>query len=130
MRDVGVLVWVVLVIVGVVSSIISTVRKGVAVAPSGAAPRAASPRAVSRWTTAGPRPVLSSAAPPQPPPRLAPPPPRRAPPPGQLLAATHAAELPRGRRPLFVGKNELVRAVVAAEILGKPRALRDEHLSG
>jgi hypothetical protein len=30
-------------------------------------------------------------------------------------------------RPLFADRREIVRAVIAAEVLGKPRALSDEY---
>ncbi|HEY6327334.1 MAG TPA: hypothetical protein VIW73_12560 [Candidatus Cybelea sp.] len=109
MRDLGTLVWVVLVFVGVVSSMISTIRKQAQARSPGRPPP---PRA------AAPQPIPP---PPVPPPK---PPPARP----QPVPPLHPGEEPRAKRaPLFAGKGQLVRAVIGAEVLGKPRGLRDEH---
>ena len=114
MRDVGILVWFVLIVVGVIGSIASTVRKQLQA--QGRVPNASAPqRRVSR-VVAGP--------PPPPPvvPRVAPAGravERRVAPPADPQKPTTRRFLP--------GKNDLVRAVIAAEVLGKPRAFNDEY---
>ena len=129
MRDLGTLVWVVLVFVGVVSSMISTIRKQAqaqrpsrsqALSYPGTVRYAAPPRpAAAPRPTAVPEPVPPPPVPPPPAPlaaRLEPRPP------------IHPPEEARAKRvPLFAGRGRLVRAVIAAEVLGKPRGLRDEH---
>lgn len=125
MRDIGALLWVVIVIAGVISSIVSTARKQ-------NAGRATAVRLPPR-----PLPVVPRAAPaPAPPPQPAVP--GRAPlvlssdvsqPPGILRAREldePHKQATRLARKLFGHRSGLVRAVVAAEVLGKPRALRDE----
>ncbi|MFY9739062.1 MAG: hypothetical protein WAK11_08395, partial [Candidatus Cybelea sp.] len=65
---------------------------------------------------------------PAPPPR--PPQPRPAPPPAATPRSEPPAALPahRARQPSFFGTGPaLVRAVIAAEVLGKPRGLHDEY---
>jgi hypothetical protein len=99
---------VVLIFVGVISSIISSIRKQVHGAPS---PRPQ--RAIPRRT-----PLEPSAAPPQ----RGPEPQKAAPPPAPSLAP----EPHRMRHPFFARKGDAVRAVVGAEVLGKPKALSDE----
>jgi hypothetical protein len=37
------------------------------------------------------------------------------------------SEPPKAARRLFADRREIVRAVIAAEVLGKPRALSDEY---
>jgi len=186
MRDVGILIWVVFLIVGVVGSMVSSARRQVAsraesksapVPPQwqptqGQAPQGPPPsqgRRVTSFavpvsagdTASSARSALlrqlsqsqgqgdsaarqrvvqtllaqvqgqaPAAAPPPPapappaPPR--PPPPRPAPAPRAEPAA--APEPPRPRpRSLFGTGPELVRAVIAAEVLGKPRAFNDEY---
>ncbi|MBV8529982.1 MAG: hypothetical protein JO104_01575 [Candidatus Eremiobacteraeota bacterium] len=108
MRDVGILVWVLFLIVGVVGSMVSSLRRAQQRALASAVQRPA-----------------SSAAPP------APAPPRRAAPaaPRPLAVAQehpHPGQLTTRRR-LFANKPEIVRAVIAAEVLGKPRGLTDEY---
>jgi hypothetical protein len=107
MRDVATLVWVVLIFVGVISSIISSIRKQTHGAPSPRPQRAVPRRA----------PLEPSVAPP---PR-GPEPPKAAPPAPSLVPEPH-----RKRRPFFARKGDAVRAIVGAEVLGKPKALSDE----
>ena len=123
MRDLGTLVWVILIVIGVVSSMISSVRKqaqaqrrpgpaapprypgGVRVSPAPAVPPSPAPAPAPAATQL--RPVQAAGSPPPLWPR---------------------AEEPAARRKrLFGGKRELVKAVIAAEVLGKPRGLRDEQ---
>jgi len=123
MREVGTLVWVVLIIVGVVGSMISSVRRQLRAQQS--------PAPAARQYQRTPPPGQQSRPAP-----LAPPPGRPVPPPRPQPATpveTTPQEDPRGapaasRRRLFPQKDELVRAVIAAEVLGKPRALSDEYL--
>lgn len=123
MRDLGTLVWVVLVFVGVVSSMVSTIRKQAqAQRPAAGSAPPREPRRVRFVVPAPPTAAPQSVAPS--PVAPAKPPPAR-PEPRPLV---HPAEEPRAKRaPFFAGKGQLVRAVIAAEVLGKPRGLRDEH---
>ena len=128
MHDVGTFVWVVLVVIGVISSIVSNARRRVSVSPARAAqPQAVRPGAVSAQPVAA-RPAPAAAAIPAPAVQVTrvprPPPPRVAPQPELGLEAFSAAR----RRPpaFFAGRGTLVRAVIASELLGKPLALRDE----
>lgn len=150
MRDVGILVWVGLLIIGVVSSVVSSLRRQTQSLPQRAA--------------GAPQPQPSSPVP-QPPPewlgqvvaqmppgarvvRVVRPPkagaPAPAPPPSPAASAlrervtdnasaglgqTPGHEATKGRR-FFGGRSGLVRAVIAAEVLGKPRALSDEYFRG
>jgi len=112
-RDVATLVWVVLIIVGVVSSMISSVRRQVRTMPQRARPRSMAPGQAGLQAVAV-----------QAPPRATPPRP----------APTHAqkpqVQAPEAHRPrrFFGSKRDVVRAVIAAEVLGKPKALRGEDL--
>lgn len=149
MRDVGFLVWVVLLIVGVVGSMVSSLRKqaqqaqktaptqrppqqpAVSSAPFAAAP-VELPRELAPWLErmvqaqvrqpppARPRPVQPKPLPPKPAP-VAPPPIEH---PHDFIG--HPSARLRMTRDLFAGRN-IVRAVIAAEVLGKPRALGDEY---
>ena len=127
MHDVGTFVWVVLVVIGVISSIVSNARRRVSVSPALAAqPQPVRAGVVSAQATAV-RPVPVSAPVPAPAVQATqvrrPPPPRVAPQPELGLEAFQAA---RRRAPrFFAGRGTLVRAVIAAELLGKPLALRD-----
>ncbi len=125
MRDVATLVWVVLLVIGVISSMVASARRRMNALPPRAAP----------LTPPAPPGLPSAQAPPlqaqlrqqlvqpikQVPVRPAAPaaPPASAPRPA-------AARAPAGRR-LFPGRQGLAGAVIAAEVLGKPRALRDEY---
>ncbi|MBV9233147.1 MAG: hypothetical protein JO030_03825 [Candidatus Eremiobacteraeota bacterium] len=102
MHDVATLVWVVLIVVGVVSSIASSARRHAAT-PVRRVQQAVPP------TSRRPQPVTPSA-------------PAR---PNDATAATARAPAPRSKR-LFGTKRDAVRAIVVAEILGKPKALRGE----
>jgi len=112
MRDIGILVWVVFLIVGVAGSIASSARKQLAGTAPGPGPvRGPAPR------LAPPIQPPQSVQRPQPPPRVAP----------VARPATAVHEEPvRATRRFFADRQTIVRAVIAAEVLGKPRALRDE----
>jgi|SRR5579863_711607 len=166
MRDVGILIWVVFLIVGVVGSMVSSARRQLAAGkepkPGQAPPQWKPPPGTSQPPTVlrltvprgqgdpldasaareqivqallqaraqaaspslgphpRPAPPPKPAPPPSAPPRLAPPPPRSEPP------AAPEVHRPR-RRSLFGTGPDLVRAVIAAEVLGKPRGLNDEY---
>ena len=120
MRDIGTVVWVVLVVIGVVSSMISSIRKQAQQRGTATEPQRRARYVVARMPNA---PAQTAAAPPQPAQAAPPPKPRAAP----ARPEVHA-EAPRSRAPwIFAGKGQLVRAVIAAELLGKPRGLSDEH---
>ena len=152
MHDVGTFVWVVLVVIGVVSSIVSNARKRGAPVP-GVQPRppvqppqrqaqqAASPSLAAplppgltladlaqaaRAAASAPQPAAPQPAPVPRPVRIRPP----ATSPQPLPGAEHTLDVfrpARRRGPhMFQGRGALVRAVVGAEILGKPLALRDD----
>ncbi len=139
MHDVGTFVWVVLVVIGVVSSIVSNARKraGPPAASQGAPPYMVSPQAMppQRMPPGAPPPTVRApppavgATPPAAPRRIVPvrpPSPPAQPPP----AADHTLDVFRPARRhgprVFGGRGALVRAVIGAEVLGKPVALRDE----
>ena len=162
MRDIGGLIWLIFIVVGVISSIVQSARKQQAArqarqptvsaprpVPQGAAtqPLAAAPKQVRVVTQSGnvsPQvarlleqfAAAAQATAPQPPPQPAPQPkpkpvpPPAAPPVESAQTAAQAFVTARPSRPhvarLFGDKRALVRAVIAAEVLGKPRALRDE----
>ena len=118
MRDVGILVWVAFLIVGIVGSMVSSLRKqaqqaqqaqqaprpAVAVPPEWLPPEsAARPQTVSK-----PWPAAAMPAP-------------------EAPHAETGARARHGRHRLFAGRQAWVRAVIAAEVLGKPRGLSDEY---
>ena len=126
MREVGIAVWVILLVVGVVGSMVSSVRRQMQ-------SQAQSPRRLAER----PRPF----APPcssagrrlrrrQLPRRGCPRPSRAASSRRRRAAPAHDPAHEAVRRPkirFFSAKGELVRAVIAAEVLGKPRGLSDEY---
>lgn len=159
MRDVGILVWVVFLVIGVIGSMVSSMRRQLAAgaqarpqqAPPGqippqwkppqtasSAPTAqqrlldelqaqgrlgALPPAQQRFVQAlwGSQPLRQSApqpvpAPPAPTTKVEPPP-----------LESHRTEPPHRPMPRFWRGPALVRAVIAAEVLGKPRALGSEY---
>ena len=143
MRDVAGLLWVLFLIVGVVGSIVQSVRKQAAAREAQRVPQQPAPQQQAQRPppVAAPAPVqraqvsslvsqLRTLLPPQavaPPPVAAapPPPPPRPPTPDAPRAEPPPSRPPAGAR-LFGTRSGLVRAVIAAEVLGKPHALRDE----
>jgi len=144
----GLLIWVVLLFVGVLGSIVSSIRKQAQRGAPAVAARPSPPRPSMPARPAGPAPYTNQAPEPgqlpqwldrmlaaqaAPPPAVQrpvapkpvspkPAPPKPAAP--QPFVMEHRA--PKARR--FFGDNhDLVRAVIAAEVLGKPRGLRDEY---
>ena len=132
MREVGVVVWVVFIVIGVIVNIASTARKQAAKNALAEKPqpvRRPQPQAMvqaapqtlmaGKWPVAAPSPGVAPVKRPQPKAAqvIAP-----VPAPSSLI---HEASPPRPRR-FFADGPSLVRAVIAAEVLGKPRALRDE----
>ena len=130
MREIGVVIWVVLLIVGVIGSMTSTLRKQrqAQATQRPARPRPPLPVALQRLAPQAALAEPAGAAPSRAmPSRAVPPSPSRA-----AAAASHAPEPAAkperiGRR-LFGNRGDLVRAVIAAEVLGKPRGLSDEYL--
>jgi len=131
MRDVGVIIWVALLFIGVVGSMISSLRRQT---PSREAPSMPIERSQSVEL---PGPIelppqlrrFAVAAPPRPAPQRKPAQVAVAPvaaPPAVAAPAAEHLEPARIRRRLFSDRRDLVRAVIGAEVLGKPRALRDE----
>lgn len=131
MRDIGILVWVAFLIVGVVGSIVSSIRKQIAKQQAVGQPLRRIP---AQWQPPPgqlPQWVQQIAAQVAPPRAVAAPPvaPKPAPPPPAVV--DHPHELPgasRGTRRLFRDRKAIVQAVIAAEVFGKPRGLRDEYL--
>ena|SRR5579871_1397208 len=127
MRDTFVLLWVGFLIVGVIGSIVSSIRKQ---AQQQAQPpqdphRVRIQRIVLRPET------VSTASPPSPRPSPPPPPvPPRPPAAARAPTVELAHDFPATRRsghPVFGSRKAIVQAVIAAEVLGKPRGLRDEY---
>jgi hypothetical protein len=129
MREIGTLVWVVLLVIGVIGSMVSSARR------QGAAGTQVARRQVSPAPAASAQQRLAQAlqarvqAAPASPSRA--PQPRPAPPRPQSLPRREAPAAPTARRAkqrsFFGSRPELVRAVIAAEVLGKPRGLHDEY---
>ncbi len=136
MHNIGLIIWLIIVAFGVISSI----RKNVARARS---QRAAAPQAAVQQPQPRPQPQ------PVPPPRLvtaafamppvveAPPPPRPVAPPKPRPPApapvpeytlVHAPIRTSPIRGMFGGSATLVRAIVAAEVLGPPKAFQEQTI--
>jgi hypothetical protein len=140
MRDTFLLLWVGFLIIGVIGSIVSSMRKQIAAQPKrddsrrvilseAERPSPRAPGQVPEWVQrltaqtepAAPR-VVAQAVAPKRPPQAKP-----------AAAATPAlAEFPPPRAEpktarIFGSRKAIVQAVIAAEVLGKPRALRDEY---
>lgn len=140
MRDIGILIWVAFLIIGVIGSIVSSLRKQIAKQQAMAQPARRRPPQWQAPPGQLPQWVQQIAA------QVAPPPQKRvilsatpsdargssrraAPPPPAPLEHPHEPPpAPRRSRRLFRDRNAIVQAVIAAEVLGKPRALRDEYL--
>ncbi|HVN68969.1 MAG TPA: hypothetical protein VMU38_04910 [Candidatus Binatia bacterium] len=126
MRDVGILIWVAFLIVGVAGSMVSSLRKQAQQGQRTQRPVAAEPpewlqRVVEQMAHEQPQgPPEAAARPPAPP---------KPPPLPEHDARPHGvpARPQRGRHRLFAGRQAWVRAVIAAEVLGKPRGLSDEY---
>ncbi len=133
LENLGTLVWIVLVAIGVVSSMAKSARK--ARGPGQPAPRAAAPHPQGVVAQFGSLPVMPGPqTPPPPPPVLAAVPPpiivRRAEPPRPAAVGTSGAALAAGHgtapaRGMFGRRADLVRAVIAAQVLGPPKALQE-----
>ncbi|MBV8491511.1 MAG: hypothetical protein JO199_13370 [Candidatus Eremiobacteraeota bacterium] len=145
MRDIGGIVWILIVVIGVVSSIVNSARRAAAqrqaqpVRPQAATPPTAVAPGIPRRidvvrATVSPAQAQQAPVPkPQPAPVAAPPPV----PPAPRVAASPAPRKPivdqKAGVPLaalFADRSSLVNAVIAAEVLGKPHALRDEYFWG
>ncbi|HYL26850.1 MAG TPA: hypothetical protein VEW74_03385 [Candidatus Nitrosotalea sp.] len=122
MRDIGILVWVALLVIGVTGSMISSVRRQMQAAQQGRSPG----RPVRRQQIALPA-TATPASPPQPQPPSRPKV-RQQPAPSQA-PEMHLPRRERGRfnARFFANKRSLVQSVIAAEVLGKPRAFNDEY---
>ncbi|HVA29183.1 MAG TPA: hypothetical protein VNF68_13455 [Candidatus Baltobacteraceae bacterium] len=132
MRDIGGLIWIVIVVIGVISSIAKNVKK------AAAQREAARPRMAQPQNAAAPAPQLAvqrmvmvqpAIVPP-----VVPPPVRRA----KVLPAAVPARVVMEReagagavspiRGMFGAGTSLVRAIVAAEVLGPPKALQEQSI--
>ncbi len=115
MRDIGILIWVALLIVGVVGSMTSRIRSQ---------RQMQAQRVPQRSQAQQPPPTPARPVPTRPTParQPAPPLPRVG---SETAQAVKSAATPAAKR-LFGNRRDLVRAVIAAEVLGKPRAFGDE----
>jgi len=135
MRDIGGLIWVIIVVIGVISSIVKNAKR------AAAQREAARPRMAAQPQPAQPAPILQVAKPSQPlgqiaivPPIIVPPAPpaRRVKAPVVAAQGHLAAERSAGTgagspiRGMFGNGTALVRAVIAAEVLGLPKS-QQEH---
>ncbi|HEY1655823.1 MAG TPA: hypothetical protein VGF86_11995 [Candidatus Tumulicola sp.] len=128
MRDIGALLWVVIVVVGVISSIVSNARKQAARSGGSARQRIVpGPTASPARLATPPAPVRPTEAGRQVRVRLVPDVPLQATPAPPIAHPADAVAHPRTKARLFANRAAAVRAVVAAEVLGKPKALRDEY---
>ncbi|MDQ2865088.1 MAG: hypothetical protein M3R51_02560 [Candidatus Eremiobacteraeota bacterium] len=141
MHEIGGLVWVLIVIIGVVSSVVKNVRK------SGAA-KQRQPRIASMLQAAPPPPVIvpapiaaatlrrgaaSARRIPVDAGFAAPPESGAFGPALRLPPSFHLDFVPGGRRAGFIGgmfndRRAFVRAIIAAEVLGKPKALQEQSI--
>lgn len=128
MHDIGTIVWVILIVIGVVSSIVKRAREGgKAVRPIQQRPAAAVHPPLAGVAAAPPPPPVPAATvePPLVVVRAAPP--RAAAPkvaPSPLPAFTDGTGRFRG----MFQRGSLVRAIVAAEVLGPPKALQERSI--
>lgn len=128
MRDIGGLVWIVFVLFAVVSSIVKSARRSRGVpAPARSTQLIAQFHQQAQVVTP-PQPVAQPqpVAPPQPAAQPIPPPPQIVRTPQPPAPRVVAPAQPQQRPGFFAGRGALVRGIVAAEVLGKPLALRDE----
>jgi hypothetical protein len=131
MRDTFLLLWVGFLVIGVVGSIVSSMRKQIAAKEAARQPARRIPAQLQPPPGQLPQRIAQAAAPVR---QVAAP--VRKPvvtPPKQTAASWpehHELSSPRaesrGRR-VFGSRKAIVQAVIAAEVLGKPRALRDEY---
>jgi hypothetical protein len=137
MHNVGLIIWLIIVAFGVISSIRKNVQRA-------QAQRAAAPQAAVQPSQPRPQPPQPQPAPPRlvttafaMPPVDPPPPPRPVPAPkpkplAPQVPLTLAPEHPRiGTSPIrgmFGGSATLVRAIVAAEVLGQPKAFQEQTI--
>jgi hypothetical protein len=145
MRDTFLLLWVGFLVIGVIGSIVSSMRKQIAQqqtkgvtrrAPTRIPPQWQPPRGqVPEWVqrlTAQTEPAAARAVPQAAAPRPAPSRKPVATPPAKAPAAPwpehheYSSGRAKGAR-IFGSRKAIVQAVIAAEVLGKPRALRDEY---
>jgi hypothetical protein len=141
MRDVGILIWVALLVIGVIGSMRRQLKAAQRTSGGPATLRGPTAPAASPPASPGPVSVASAdvapwlqrivSAMPQPPATVAPkPPPPRPPPPRPAPAPVQehrqVGPSPR-RRGLFARPGSVAQAVVTAEVLGKPRAFNDEY---
>jgi hypothetical protein len=146
-RDLGLLIWVVFLVIGVMGSMVSSIRKQMAAGPRAPSQRPPGPQAPQLppqaplgqpqgSLPAGVQELLNQAfqtriepAPARPPSPAPQPRPTRPPQAARAEPVQRPADAPRvfrGTR-LFGTGPELVRAVIAAEVLGKPRGLNSEY---
>jgi len=133
MHDIGALIWVLVILIGLVSSIRKNAQR------ARRAQRDGAPQAVQPPRQAAPgRQQLTMAVPPAPPPSQ---PATQAPPPplGRVVVTVPRPPVPLplhtparvGTSPIrgmFGGSTTLVRAIVAAEVLGPPKASQEQSI--
>jgi predicted lipid-binding transport protein (Tim44 family) len=132
MHDLGAIIWLILVLIGVISSVRKNARRAAQQRSAGPPPRSAMAQAVLAQAFAAPPaivppPVPAPAVTPAPAPAAAPVATARAP-----VSDAHATPLgPVGTSPIrgmFEGPATLVRAIVAAEVLGPPKSMQEQTI--
>ena len=143
MHDIGALIWVIVVVIGVISSIVQNARKAAATrsgGPARAAVAAQQSRTPAPARMVAVAPSFVAAQPPPVAPPVAPPAASFSAPeapqmPGalRLPASFHLDYVERSRATgyiagMFKDRKAFVRAIVAAEVLGKPKALQEQSI--
>jgi len=123
--DIGPIIWVIVVLAGVISSAVKKAKQRAAAAPASAAPMPAPAPAQARFVAAPiPARIADLVAPP---PAIVPAKPKPPRPQPGVPAPAREASAPAVFRGMFDAKGDLVRAIIASEVLGPPPSLR-EHL--
>jgi hypothetical protein len=134
MHDVGAIIWLILVLIGVISSVRKNARRA-------AQQRSGTPPPGGMRPPPAPVPVIAQPVraqafaappavvpPPVPAPTVAPAPAAVAPPAAPVTLPSEANVRPELFRGMFEGPATLVRAIVAAEVLGPPKSMQEQTI--